>query len=220
MKILVAIPSRANFDGLSNIVDHCYTSETVSKVVVYDNGYEDADEKAVIEEWGVRHDAVGWSFYRMWNHAWQTAGENGYDCVALLNDDITLCEGGLAIAASRFSENAHVGVVGLNYERPVVRGIGQALYREVSGSYRNHGIGGHAFLVRASTWGVAEPIDERYHLWYGDDELFGNIQRAGFTLEIALGVPVDHQTSTTSVKYPELMAKTAQDGELYASKWG
>ena len=220
MKILVTIPSRANFQGLSNVVDHCYTSETVRKVVVYDNGYQNPDERAAIQDWGVWQDAIGWSFYKMWNHAWQTAAEQGYDCVAILNDDITLCEGGLTIAASRFPENPHVGVVGLNYERPVSQGIGQALYREVSGSYRNHGIGGHAFLVRASTWGVVEPIDERFHLWYGDDELFGNMQRAGFTLEIALGIPVDHETSTTSIKFPVLMALTGKDAELYASKWG
>lgn len=220
MKILVAIPSRAHFSGLSDVVDHCYTSETVHKVVVYDNGYEDADERAAIQDWGVWCDAVGWPFYKMWNHAWQTAAEQGYDCVALLNDDITLCEGGLAIAASRFSENPHVGIVGLNYERPVSMGIGEAAYLEVSGSYRNHGIGGHAFLVRADTWGVAHPIDERYHLWYGDDELFDNMQRAGFLLEIALGIPVDHERSTTSAKFPALMALTARDAELYASKWG
>ena len=220
MKLLVAIPSRANFNGLSNVVDHCYTSETVSRVVVYDNGYQDADERSAIEDWGVRLDANGWSFYRMWNHAWRTAAEGKYGAVVLLNDDITLAEGGLMLAASRFAENPKVGIVGLNYERPVSKGIGQALYREVSGSYRNHGIGGHAFLVRASTWGVAEPIDERYHLWYGDDELFGNMQRAGYTLEIALGVPVDHETSVTSVKFPGLLAMTGEDAELYASKWG
>ena len=48
--------------------------------------------------------------------------------------------------------------------------------------------------------------------------LLTTMQQAGFVLEIALGVPVDHATSTTSVKFPDLMALTGEDAELYASK--
>jgi hypothetical protein len=220
VRLLVAIPSRSNFAGLSSVVDHCFVHEDVTDVLVYDNGYPPGDEFDAIEAWGVRVDAHGWPFYRMWNNAWHHAADNGFDAVAILNDDITLYPGGLTIAASRFAEEPHVGIVGLNYDRPVVNGIGQALYRRVSGSFRDRGIGGHAFIVRASTWGVVATIDEGYHLWYGDDELFASMQRAGFALEIAQGVPVDHEASTTSVKYPELMARTGEDAARFASRWG
>lgn len=220
MKLMVAIPSRYNFDGLSNVVDHCYVAEDVTKIVVYDNGYTNPDEVAAINDWGVRVDAVGWPFYRMWNDAWRTAHEKGFDAVAILNDDITLFPYGLTMAASRLAEAPHVGIVGLNYNRRVSEGIGQALYRQVSGSYRQGGIGGHAFVVRASMWGKAQSIDERYHLWYGDDELFASVADAGFDLELALGVPVDHVASTTSVHFPELMARTGEDAALFASRWG
>lgn len=219
MKIMAAIPSRSNFDGLSAVVDHCFNYEEISKVVVYDNGYEDKQQVEAMTEWGVRVDAVGWRFYRMWNDAWRTAFEEGFDAVAILNDDIKMCAGGITIAASGFVELPEAGIIGLNYNRNLDQGIGQALYRKVSGSYRNHGIGGFAFLVRSSTWGVVPPIDENYYLWYGDDELFANMEKTGFTLHIASGVPVEHEASTTANKHPELLAKTSEDEERFRARF-
>lgn len=220
MSLLVAIPSRSNFSGLRSVVEHCRRDSTVVKLVVYDNGYEDEEERQAIKDWGVHVDAVGWPFYAMWNHAWKTAAEEGFFCVALLNDDISLDGKSLSEAVRVLQINPQAGIVGLNYRRSVAYGTKVGPSKTVRGSYRNGGIGGHAFLVRASTWGVVPPIDERYALWYGDDELFDNMNRHGFSLEIATGAPVDHATSTTSVKYPELLARTSEDEKLFRSKWG
>jgi hypothetical protein len=219
--LLAAIPSRSNFDGLSSVVDHCFADESVDKVVVYDNGYTDPYEIAAISDWNVHIDAVGWPFYRMWNNAWSTACKQGFDAVAMLNDDITLHPHSLDVASRVLQENHNLGIVGLNYMRPVDNGVDYSLgFRQVHGSYRREGIGGHAFLVRASTWGEVLPIDERYALWYGDDELFFNMENCGYGLAIALGAPVDHATSTTSVQFPDLLARTGNDRALFESKFG
>lgn len=220
MNLGVAIPTRSNWKGLEEVLDHLSILD-VARVVVYDNGHGSDEGKAVLATHGNVIKAVGWPFYRMWNHMWEAAANANLDAVAILNDDITLHDDSLEIAFRRFQQAPQVGLVGLNYNRPVSQGADpNAGYKKVNGSFRDGGIGGHAFLVRCSTWGIVPPIDERYNLWYGDDELFLQMKRSGFDLEIALGAPVDHATSTTAVQYPELMALTSADGELYRSKWG
>ena len=218
MNILVAIPSRSNLKGLNSVVNHCLNVESVGKVLIYDNGY---GEGTTFPEGAERIDASGWAFYRMWNDGWAQASQGRFDAVALLNDDIQLAPGSLNEAFSVLMKNERTGLVGLNYERRTKLGVrASAGSRVVSGSYRNHGIGGHAFLVKSSTWGTVPPIDERYTLWYGDDELFANMELYGYQLEIALGAPVDHEESTTTNKHPELLAKTGADRDLFVSKFG
>lgn len=219
MNLLVAIPSRSNWNGLISVIGHCEQAEAVEKVLVYDNGYS-SEYQQILDDMGVRVDANGWSFYKMWNDPWMRASVEKFDAVALLNDDINLAPGSLAEAFEVLMSSENIGLVGLNYERRVKLGVSKSAgSRSASGSYRNHGIGGHAFLVKASTWGVVPPIDERYYLWYGDDELFANMARFGYELKIALGAPVDHEESTTANKHPELLAKTSLDRELFESKF-
>lgn len=218
MNLLAAIPTRANWQGLAPLLHHL--SSTYVDTVVYDNGHQTDDGRRVLAAAPRVVDAVGWKFYAMWNHAWKTAHDRAYTAVALLNDDITLDEKSLETAYGYLSDE-RVGIVGLNYERRTAQGSDPKLgKRRTSGSYRLHGIGGHAFLLRASLWGKVPPIDERYNLWYGDDHLFASVERAGYELCVALGAPVDHQESTTSNMFPELLALTGQDAELFRSHFG
>lgn len=217
MNMLIAIPSRYNWSGLEKLLKSL--KPLGCRVVVYDNGYESEEGKRVLEEHGDVINAIGWPFYKMWNHAWETASEDSYSCVALLNDDIELDPMSLSTAA-KFIENKDIGVVGLNYKRKLSEGSDEnAGYTEAKGTYKDGGIWGCAFLVNAITWGIVPPIDERYNLWYGDDELFTQMNRYGYKTVIAIGAPVYHEASTTANKFPELMAKVGQDAQLYRSKF-
>jgi hypothetical protein len=190
-------------------------------VVIYDNGHESTEGRELLAQQPYVVDAHGWPFYRMWNDAWQQSAEAGYDAVALLNDDIVLHPESLAIAYKRLMASNSMGIIGLNYDRPVANGARPlAKTKLVSGSYRNFGIGGHAFIVRSSTWGIVPPIDEEYVIWYGDDELFANMELAGYKLGIAIGAPVDHQASTTLNQYPELLAQREADAERFFQRFG
>lgn len=218
--VIVAIPSRANADGLVALVNHVH-SMGVAAVLIYDNGYENPDWVHVLGGKCEVINARGWPFYKMWNHAWAVSSKGGFDAVALLNDDITLHDDSLAEAFRVMQASKQVGIVGLNYNRNVSKGTApNAGSITVHGSYRNHGIGGHAFLVNAATYGDVPEIDENYSLWYGDDELFAAMEAYGYSLKIALGAPVDHVASTTSNQFPELLAKTGKDAELFYSRWG
>lgn len=218
MNLLAAIPTRSNWQGLAPLLEQL--ARTHVDTVVYDNGHDTAEGQAVLAAHPNVVDARGWPFYKMWNDAWERSWRNGYTAVAVLNDDIVLDDRSLEVAYVGLADD-RCGIAGLNYDRRVAAGTDpDAGTRVASGSYRMRGVGGFAFLLRSSLWGTVPPIDERYHIWYGDDHLFASVQKAGYALKVALGAPVDHEESTTLRHHHELLARTGEDAELFRSHFG
>jgi hypothetical protein len=217
--VLAVIPTRTNFFGLKKLLDHLHILGIPAKI--YDNGHEDPEAQDFLSTRNDVVDANGWKFYRMWNNGWRYAAENGYDVVAFLNDDITLADKSLSEAANALLTHKEYGLVGLNWRRRVADGEEcHAGVTPATGSYRVGGIGGWAFMVRANLWGVVPPIDEAYHIWYGDDELFCLMEQAGWKTGLAVGAPVDHEMSSTLDLFPELKAKTGFDQDRFVRRWG
>jgi GT2 family glycosyltransferase len=190
------------------------------EVILYDNGHDSPEGQALLAAQENVVDARGWPFYKMWNNAWEYSAERGYAAVGLLNDDIVLHPESLKIAFDALMGGSRIGIVGLNYERRVAEGADADLgLRFARGARRNHGIGGQAFLVKSSLWGVVPPIDEEYVIWFGDDDLFYSVEAAGYCLRVALGAPVDHEESTTLNQHPELLARTGEDAERFRRKF-
>lgn len=221
MNILCAIPSRANHQMLDNLLTSLKTLPTPpQRTVVYDNGYDTDDGRDVLQRHGDIIDANGWRFYKMWNHAWETAHNDNYDAVALLNDDITINKHSLTEAHNVLFSDPTIGAVGLNYQRPLTETSRfKPDFLETKGTYKDGGIWGCAFLLRSATWGNVPPIDERYWLWYGDDELFINMNTHGWKCGLATNAAVLHEASTTTNMFPELRAKTVFDEQLFRSKF-
>ena len=217
MNVLAAIPSRANHQMLEVLLEDLRTWNI--DTVVYDHGYDTKAGKAVLRKHRAVVNAHGWPFYEMWNDAWQTAYRLGFDAVALLNDDIFLHKDSIPVALDHITED--IGIVGLNYKRSVIEGCDPSLgIKMVRGTYKDGGVWGCGFLINAATWGVVPPIDKRYHLWYGDDELVLQMEKKNFGVCIALGAAMDHRASTTTSKFPELLARTGEDYKLFTSKFG
>lgn len=190
------------------------------RTVIYDNGYETTAGQQTLHQHGDVINAHGWRFYKMWNHAWKTACDYNYDAVALLNDDIKINSQSLTEAHTVLLGDPTIGAVGLNYHRPLTETTHlKPDFLETQGTYKDGGIWGCAFLLRASTWGNVPPIDENYWLWYGDDELFINLKNHGWKCGIATNAAVFHEASTTTNMFPELRAKTGLDEELFRSKF-
>jgi GT2 family glycosyltransferase len=205
---------------LSNLLAFLNTQDSVEKTVVYDNGYVTDSGKGVLSSHPHVVDAVGWKFYSMWNDAWRMSNEESFDVLMLLNDDIELAGDSIKEAAEVLVNDPSIGVVGFNYNKPVNEySLDEVRFRRTRGTYKDGGIWGCAFAVKPSTWGVVPPIDERYNLWYGDDELLRNMERHGFTCGIAQNAPVFHMASTTTNMFPELLAKTDEDRVLFQSKF-
>lgn len=219
MNILVAIPSICNPGMLGNLL-HSLKSQKIRRVVVYDNGYTSDEGLALLAEHDDVIDARDWPFYKMWNDAWRLSHEDSYDAVALLNDDIVLHEKSLEVAFDVLCSDKSIGVCGLNYKRAVNDGVHRSLgFEDRRGTYKDGGVWGCAFLVNSATWGKVPPIDERYNLWYGDDELFLNMGNYGFRVGIALGSPVFHYASVTTEMMPQKLARISEDEKLFSSKF-
>jgi len=220
MRLLVAIPTRSNWSGLEALSDFLWADGHGHDTIIYDHGHVTGRGRRVLGSFARVVDARGWPFYRMWNEAWRTAHRQKYDAVALLNDDITLAPGGLTVAAHLLAADPTIGVLGLNWGRPCSAGVDatQSLV-EVVGAHRRGGVPGWAFLLRASLWGEVPPIDEAYHIWYGDDHLFASARAANYRLCVASGVPVEHATSMTLRQHPELLVRTSDDEQRFLQHW-
>ena len=159
-------------------------------------------------------EAEGWDFYQMWNHGAHWAQEVGADAALFLNNDIEWPAGALrelgealirapediAVASPDPASDFHPGeLVDIN----------------ATPAYR--GLMGWCFAVRPWMW---QPIDERYHVWYGDDELGLLMNKAGYRCVRAKGIPVQHPVNETTMQYREgLWDMRREDEALYNSKW-
>jgi GT2 family glycosyltransferase len=221
VRLAVAIPTRSNWQGLQTLGDHLWAEGLGHDTYVFDHGHSTGKGRGVLGGFVHVVDARRWPFYRMWNEGWRRSAEAGYDAVAMLNDDIQLAPGGLAVAAQVLADQPDVGVVGLNWRRQVSDGLVPDFpVRDVVGAHRRGGVPGWAFLLRCSLWGQVPPIDEAYHIWYGDDELFALVKKHGYRTVLATGVPVDHATSATLRKHPELLELSTADHLRYVRRWG
>ena len=83
----------------------------------------------------------------------------------------------------------------------------------------SQGINPWCFAIRPQFW---QEIDERYHVWFGDDEFQNAIAEAGHRCIMVRGVPVFHPPGgdTTMSHRPGVAALRMEDQALYASKWG
>lgn len=217
MRHLVAIPSRSRIAELLTLVEGLRLYGH-GDIVVHDNGYP-VDESGQLSGLANVVDARGWKFYRMWNDALRIAKDEQFDAVVLLNDDIELHSESIDVALDVLSGDDSIGVVGLNYRRRLEDGVDRgAGFRQTKGTYKDGGIWGCAFIVRTSCMDTVPYIDERYNLWYGDDELFKSMNKCGYKTGIAVGAPVLHEGSATTNMFPELIALTDEDRKLFESK--
>lgn len=218
MNLLAVIPTRSNLSGLRSLLTQL--DRLGVPVRIYDNGHDSYEAQAFLHARQNVVNARGWKFYKMWNDGWEFASANQYDVVAMLNDDIELDDGSLNEALVTLEANPDYGLLGLNWKKGIATGtVACAEVVEANGSYRVGGVAGWAFLLRANLWGKISPIDQEYHIWYGDDELFALVKKYGLKTGIALGAPVDHEMSATLNLFPELRAKTGEDHDRYMARW-
>jgi GT2 family glycosyltransferase len=151
----------------------------------------------------------------------QATGSDEYN-VAFLNSDLGLWPGSVGTMAEALRHNDDFGAVCPDYNRRVSDGalvIGARL-RPVVGSYREGGLCGWCFMVRGElreTHGLR--IDEEYEWYCGDDDLFAQIETAGYRLGVIEGLPLDHVGSATARHYPELEPAKGRDFQRFFKKW-
>lgn len=190
--------------------------DEVDQIGVWHNGGTLAAEGwAMLEGWsGHVEDAGGWRFYRMWNRGVAWALEQNADVCLVLNNDITWPAGALRALAEGL-RTAPDDVAMASPDPAADFAPGDLADIMATPAYR--GLLGWCFAVRPWMW---QQIDERYHTWYGDDELGLLMAEAGWRCVRASGVPVQHPQAETTMRYlPDVPALRLADQALYESKW-
>jgi GT2 family glycosyltransferase len=189
--------------------------ETLERVGVETRVYVNSVHDQVIEDWILPQPTIhmpGASIYTEWNHAAAWAlDEDAY--LLQLNDDIVITQclpGALAMTMNREST---FGLLGVG-EYHLVCDPGEAV--ETSFALGNrYAFSAWCFMVRPGTW---TDVDERFRIWYGDDELIWNVNAAGWRTGVVRGVGVIHHTSTTSTRCPWTVTAAGEDRVLWESK--
>lgn len=179
--LAVCIPSIGGSGPmLQDLVKVCVAEPDVSVVEVWDNVGTCLPVKGAAKISG-----QGMTIYQEFNKFASMYGAH-FD-LAYLNDDIVLLPGDLTKLASALGEYGLVSGTDTQNGRGV---------RAVTGSYRQGGIRSWAFVVGQGLW-PAEGIDERFKIWYGDDDLFWKMRKAGHRLGVHEEVFVEHRHSMT-----------------------
>jgi len=152
--------------------------------------------------------------YQAWNLGIEIALQHDADWCCVLNDDIVLEPYGPHRIAEMLKDRPDVWIAGFDYERHKFEKL-----REVEGTYRQHGVGGFAFMIRPE---VGLRYDTRFNWWGGDDDLVWTCLERGGKAVVVEGVHVQHPDggNTSGRHYPDLIAGIAADRELLLEKHG
>ena len=160
------------------------------------------------------YDAEGWRFYAMWNDGAAWAQGLEADAVLFLNNDIEWPAGALRALGEALSA-APPDIAVASPDPASDFEPGKLVDINATPAYR--GLMGWCFAVRPTMW---QPIDERYHVWWGDDELGLLMHKAGYRCVRAGGIPVQHPVNETTMRYRDgLWDMRREDEALYNSKW-
>jgi hypothetical protein len=192
----------------------------VDRIAVWHNGGSMAAEGARLLAWHLADPtfrlfhAEGWTFYRMWNAGAAWAQEIGADVALFLNNDIEWPDGALRA----LGEGLAAGPPDIAVASPdPAADFDPGALVDINATPAYRGLMGWCFAVRPTYW---QNIDERYHVWYGDDELGRLMHKAGWRCVRAQGVPVQHPVNETTMQYREgLWDMRHADEALYNSKW-
>ena len=160
-------------------------------------------------------DAPEWKFYRMWNAGAKWAQDIGADVALFLNNDITWPPGALRALAMGLSK-APPDIAVASPDPAADFDPGALVDINATPAYR--GLMGWCFAIRPTYW---QNIDERYHTWFGDDELGLLMHEAGWRCVRAQGIPVQHPPAgdTTMIYREDIARLRKEDQALYESKW-
>lgn len=216
MTVAACIPTMGAATQLWALLD--VLAEDGIRTIVHDNGVA-PDQRQALDIRAARRelhvvDAHHMSLHAMWNDAARHA--TGADAIAFLNDDIAVLPGTMDALAAALQSDPGVWLVSGDYRRPTSQGIDPGGLALVSGTYRQNGVCGWCYMVRADRW---PGVDEQFEVWYGDDDIVASIQAAGGKVAIACGIPVDHQGEATIASLDWTHDAKVRDAHRYSAKW-
>jgi glycosyltransferase involved in cell wall biosynthesis len=234
MTTVAAIPVKNNLFWTAPLVEHILLHDEVDEVWIYDNGSTDSTKEWVMHRSRIESrlkifNASSMGLYQMWNHMIKSANELFESCnLAILNNDIRIPPFAIRDLSTKMREGDFV-IAAVDPTRTGLYSYSieywdssRALPRPIEPYCQELGPGdrvGWAFVVAAEFWkGQPYAIDERYRIWYGDDDLYRRAMSRGGRACIVRGIGSDHAESQT--EYPaNKVADIEHDKALYERIW-
>lgn len=150
------------------------------------------------------------SIYAEWNHGVHWACE--VDSYALvMNDDIQIPDQLATSLADALDGHQEYGVMGVD-SGSILNSPPYGV-RPLSHQQGNrYAFSAWCFMARPEAW---QDIDERYKIWYGDDDLVWKTNSAGWFVGALQGTGVHHSVSTTTGQTPWVAHAAYEDGQLW-----
>jgi GT2 family glycosyltransferase len=161
--------------------------------------------------------APDWSLYRLWNDGVRQAIERGAEYVCVMNDDVTILPGTLNLMAGWLEEVAEYGVLYPDCKRATSERFGHFRAMITQGTWGAGAMTGFCFMFRAD---LDVPFDEKYQLWYGDDDFEERVRAKGLLVARIDGLPIDHAAmgSTSLVDHETVMAWIENDRRRWETR--
>lgn len=209
--VCVIIPTIGLSQCLAALIDTCWQSLSVIEVHLYDNRKEMATLPAT-DSRTMNHWIPGRSFYGSWNEGVAKAADrNAY--ALLLNDDIVIPNGIIEALADALDHYPEYGLIAA--DGPIGQAICQpGSVESIYHGYRRHEFAAWCCMARPEAW---QTVDERYRVYFGDDDLLWKVRHSGWETGILRGVGVYHDTSTTLRQLDWIDAAIIEDQRLWQS---
>ncbi len=209
MRMLIVIPSRYEPQRLRRLVK---VVSREAETLILDNGHEPRNPIRLPSHIRVV-DSRGLGIYAMWNRGWASARHEGFEAIAILNDDISVQPGTLTRLAEALDSDPTLGVTYPDKYAHEWTMPEQMELDVVSDPERERTMTGFAFVARLSMF-EEPPFDEEFHWWFGDDAFDQKVRRAGYGVARVVGLPCRHESDSEKngwARRPELRKLTQQD---------
>ncbi len=215
----VVLPVRDHLGMTRAVIEDLRAQGGCERIRVYDNGSGPATVDWLASQRDLEAvDAAGWPLYAMWNDGVRRAMAGTPVCdVAILNNDLRLGPAFLRSLSTALRSRPDLWAV-----CPAYDGHTNGAVDLVTGTYKDGGLAGFAFMVRGEVFDRVG-FDEDFHWWFGDDDLVAQIHDRGGLVAIARTTWVEHVnggSQTMLDRVPGIWPDLIADYERMLAKWG
>lgn len=219
--IVVCIPTIGLSPHLTSLMDVLCGAPHVSRVrlavnseevpdLVYEQAIRQSDE-LLVEFVSIMH-TPELTIYQEWNKAVRWARElDAY--LLLVTDDVELLPETPLELALALEARPDYGLISADTQGGL-RHQPRDVFLTSHQRGNRYEFATWCFMVETTAW---QDVDERYRIWYGDDDLIWKVNESGWKVGALRGESVVHHTSTTSHQVPWVGEAARLDGELWAS---
>lgn len=197
--------------------------DIVDNIYVMDNGMDSQTKKDCLMFPKVKiFNCPKLNIYQMWNLGIKySLGNKEHNYIAILNDDLILCTVKdfftQLVEPLDLYENIW-GVCG-NYDHRA----SDLICTEVTGTFKDNGFAGFCFAVPGRAYINGLPLfDERYNIWYGDDDLVHYIHKAGKRTVMSIAATMIHikgGSNSFGDRSKLVNEENQKDTDIYMKKW-